>query len=480
MANRHWKLWAGALGAALLLSPGCASESLEGVYHVPDDLYAVTAVGEDHMWAAGYFGAIYHTKDGGQSWEKLRAPTQKSVYDINFADTRHGWAVGRRGFVVHTRDGGETWARQEIPRKPAHHIFSIFSIDQNRVWAVGDWGGRYYSADGGETWQDRSFLLSEDHPAFKYLTDAELEAYERGEPLYDDIYLNDVFFIDPQKGWIVGEYGYIYRTTNGGETWDKMQIVGAVSFDDIKFASFESEIPRVLWPPLFEAAAILNEKEYLRLRIEACLTAAEFLKTGETTLADERAESLRDFLESEGISQDRIRLVNPTPFDEEDIDMDAFRKSKLCDKPHVSVEVVETPFLFDIKMNPDQTGLIAGLGGVILYTGDDGVTWRYAASDSRQAFFAVGIGANRMVAVGEKGLRRISRDGGVTWQPPEQGFPPVVRFMRDLVFGSERRGWIVGAGTMILRSSDGGLTWEDVKENIQRDTVGGVDHAAGE
>ena len=30
-----------------------------------DDLFAASAVGEDHLWAAGYFGAIYHTKDGG-------------------------------------------------------------------------------------------------------------------------------------------------------------------------------------------------------------------------------------------------------------------------------------------------------------------------------------------------------------------------------------------------------------------------------
>lgn len=446
---------------------------------MPDDLYAATAVGTDHLWAAGYFGAIYRTRDGGESWQKLDSLTEKSIYAISFADNRHGWATGRRGFVIHTTDGGDTWKRQELPRKPARHIFAIHALDQNRVWAVGDWGGRYYSADGGETWRDRSFLIHEDHPAFKYLSEAELEAFNRGEPIYDDIYLNDVYFIDDQRGWLVGEYGLIYVTENGGETWEQAQIIGAVHFDDIEFPSMESEIPRSLWPPLFASAEILLEKEYLRLRIDACLTPAEYRRTGTTTLADDRAESLRDFLESEGVSQDRIRMVNPTPFDEESVDMQAFVRSKLCDRPHVSVEVVETPFLFDVKIRSDGHGLIAGLGGVILRSDDWGRTWTYAESDSRQAFFAVGHGAGRLVAVGEKGLKRVSKDGGRTWQRPRQGFPPIVSFMRDLVFPTDARGWIVGAESMVLRSSDGGLTWEEVSLYAEQRT-GASERAAGE
>jgi photosystem II stability/assembly factor-like uncharacterized protein len=201
-------------------------------------------------------------------------------------------------------------------------------------------------------------------------------------------------------------------------------------------------------------------------------------QTGGTMLADDRAESLRDFLESEGIGQDRIRLVNATPFDEESVDMEAFRKSKLCDRSHVSVEVVETAFLFDVKFTPQDEGLIAGLGGVILRSTDGGDTWRYLDSDSRQAFFAVGIGTGGLVAVGEKGLRRVSRDRGATWARPEGGFPPVVSFMRDLVFGSADRGWIVGANSMVLRTSDGGLSWEQVP--LQQSGNGATEHGAGE
>ena len=76
-----------------------------------DDLYAATGVGPDHLWAAGYFGAIFHTSDGGETWRKQESHSQRSIYDISFADEKNGWAVGRRGFIIHTRDGGKTWQR---------------------------------------------------------------------------------------------------------------------------------------------------------------------------------------------------------------------------------------------------------------------------------------------------------------------------------------------------------------------------------
>ena len=79
----------------------------------------MTAIGADHLWAAGYFGAIYRTTDGGKNWRKLNGLTDQSIYDISFADEKNGWAVGRRGFVIHTTDGGDTWELQTIDAQAA-------------------------------------------------------------------------------------------------------------------------------------------------------------------------------------------------------------------------------------------------------------------------------------------------------------------------------------------------------------------------
>ena len=63
--------------------------------------------------------------------------TEKSIYDISFADEKNGWAVGRRGFVIHTTDGGDTWERQRIPREPAQHLFAVHAVTPRVAWAVG-------------------------------------------------------------------------------------------------------------------------------------------------------------------------------------------------------------------------------------------------------------------------------------------------------------------------------------------------------
>ena len=67
-------------------------------------------------------------------------------------------------------------------------------------------------------------------------------------------------------------------------------------------------------------------------------------------------------------------------------------------------------------------------------------------------------------AVGEKGLVRVSSDGGLSWVAPEpENFPTVFTFMRDIGFENNQRvGMIVGQQGMVLRSQDGGRRWTRV------------------
>ncbi len=437
----------------------------EGEIDLPDDLYAATAVGSDHLWAAGYFGAIYRTTDAGKNWRKLNGLTDQSIYDISFADEKNGWAVGRRGFVVHTTDGGDTWELQSIPRKPAQHLFAIKAINPTTAWAVGDWGGRYYTNDGGKTWQDRSFLLTKDHPSFKYLSDDELAGFERGEKIYDDIFLNDVFFADDKHGWMAGEYGHTYRTEDGGETWEHGHINGTVRFDEIAFPAGEKKVPKDKWEQIFAATEILLEKPYLKVEMEGLITADELRARGDTFLADERADEIQKFFENEGINQDRIKIKNPTPLDQEGVDMQAFADKKLSPVPALKIEVIETPFLFDVKFRDANNGMITGLGGVLLTSSDGGRTWNYLTSDTKQALFAGAFAESGLITVGEKGQRRLSKDGGQTWiKLGDEGgggrFPADKHgYFRDVTCGTPSVCWMVGAGGNVIRSTDAGENW---------------------
>ena len=463
-----------ALAVLVLGTSACTKEDYEEKYaageiDIPDDLYAVTAVGPDNLWAAGYFGAIYRTSDGGKSWKKLDGHTDQSIYDISFADEKNGWAVGRRGFVIHTTDGGDTWTQQEIPRKPAQHLFAVRAVDANTAWAVGDWGGRYYTADGGKTWEDRSFTLTPESPSWKYLSEEELDKAAKGEKLYDDIFLNDVFFVDPQHGWMAGEYGYIFRTDDGGQTWERAHIKGTVHFDDIAFPVGEKKVPKENWDKIFAAAEVLADKAYLKIQIEGMLTADELKKAGDTSLADARADEIQKFLENEGINQDRIKIKNATPLDQEGIDMKAFAQTKIAAQPSVKVEVVETPFLFDVKFKDTDHGLITGLGGVALVSEDGGRNWEYLQTGSKQAMFA------RRVRREQPPDRR-RREGPAPGQhrrrpdleasASEEGvgrFPKDKHgYFRDVTCATPQVCWMVGQGGNVLRSNDGGENWYEM------------------
>ena len=56
-----------------------------------------------------------------------------------------------------------------------------------------------------------------------------------------DPFFYDVKFVDAQTGWIVGEFGNIYHTTDGGQTWKEQQeplMAGTEFFDSLDLPTF--------------------------------------------------------------------------------------------------------------------------------------------------------------------------------------------------------------------------------------------------
>ena len=60
-------------------------------------------------WLVDDFGIIYHTTDGGVTWEPQNGGQRSSVQVVHFKDALHGWAMGDA--ALYTTDGGRTWNR---------------------------------------------------------------------------------------------------------------------------------------------------------------------------------------------------------------------------------------------------------------------------------------------------------------------------------------------------------------------------------
>lgn len=70
-----------------------------------DELWDIKFVSPTEGWigagnAVGANGALYHTTDAGNSWQKLDSPNGKTIRCLNFSSPIKGWASGAQGTIL--------------------------------------------------------------------------------------------------------------------------------------------------------------------------------------------------------------------------------------------------------------------------------------------------------------------------------------------------------------------------------------------
>jgi photosystem II stability/assembly factor-like uncharacterized protein len=193
---------------------------------IADRFYDVVALDDKQAIVVGYAGKILRTDDGGYTWSLVNSGTDKALYSISFPDQSNGWIVGQDGLILHSSDAGKTWKQQ--PTDVPVYLFSVHFTDAQNGWAVGDKATYVRTNDGGATWS-----------AGKIGSDEKLSADEA--LLAQEPVLYAVRFLDAKTGWVVGEFGNIYHTTDAGQTWRTQQesLIGAEgTFDVLDIPTF--------------------------------------------------------------------------------------------------------------------------------------------------------------------------------------------------------------------------------------------------
>jgi photosystem II stability/assembly factor-like uncharacterized protein len=111
-----------------------------------DNFTAIHALNENEAWTCGYNGSIYHTADGGKTWDKQRNgnnafKSRHRLLDILFIDASRGWAVGEDGIVLYTGDGGNNW--QPFEHFTDHTLRCIAPAPDGSLVVCGDNGSLY-------------------------------------------------------------------------------------------------------------------------------------------------------------------------------------------------------------------------------------------------------------------------------------------------------------------------------------------------
>jgi hypothetical protein len=148
-----------------------------------------------------------------------------SIVQIDFLSASRGIAIGNvaqegksrpEPAALITADGGKTWTRSELPDTPV----SLFCLDENDCWLVTP-KGIYFSEEAGRAWT----RISKEKP------------------------LTRVYFRDRQNGWAIGAERKLLQTSDGGKTWNDMQLQAELKtseertvFHEIAFLSPERAI----------------------------------------------------------------------------------------------------------------------------------------------------------------------------------------------------------------------------------------------
>jgi photosystem II stability/assembly factor-like uncharacterized protein len=129
--------------------------------------------------------------------EQAKVPVDLLLTAVHFVDDQHGWAVGHDGVVLHSEDGGASWRKQLDGRTLNALLLK---------WA-----------------QDTVAQLEADPAADEQaLDDARfaLDDISAGAAAGPSRPLLDVWFRSASEGWVVGAYGTVLHTSDGGSTWD--------------------------------------------------------------------------------------------------------------------------------------------------------------------------------------------------------------------------------------------------------------------
>ena len=140
-------------------------------------------------------------------------------------------------------------------------------------------------------------------------------------------------------------------------------------------------------------------------------------------------------------------------------------QARVPDRPAVIAPKAARSILLDITRT-GQRLVVAGERGHILYSDDEGGHWQQAAVPSQKMLTAVSFtSAQTGYAVGHDAIILKTGDGGITWQKVYENLELGVPLL-DIWFTSEKEGIAVGAYGLAVKTGDSGNSWQIISGAI--------------
>lgn len=206
-----------------VVSPAGAAQPVVQPKDIRQNLFSACFTSDREGWVVGELGRIYHTTDGGKTFTRAEVDTQRAFLSVACLPDSSVFISGQKGAAIRTHNHGDTWETVDTGTK--RDLLSVDFATDKIGFAVGDYGTMLRTEDGGTSWS-------------KISLPSDLKLPEDVADIVDpaDVLLYDVDFVTPERGWVVGEFGVIFVTSDGGKTWTTQQSGVETTLFGVEFA----------------------------------------------------------------------------------------------------------------------------------------------------------------------------------------------------------------------------------------------------
>ncbi|MFT3681604.1 MAG: YCF48-related protein [Ferruginibacter sp.] len=403
--------------------------------------YQLSYADDNTALIVGVAGAIGKTTDGGATWKYFSYVTRNAAgnvtkptfNDVQFVNSSLAFAVGSDGIMIKSIDGGINWTKLANPYFTPQleiHTVCFLNADTGYIGGAGDPVTRkpaiYKTVNGGASWQ--------------------LE-YEFPEPRvewYDPAILK-IRFSPAGVGYAAGAVGLLWKYKDG--VWSDYSVTPDIIYANLDINETDTMITD--YGGGFIDTTVYDYSDFINGVDEQMYRALAVVNDSVVVIGAQNNGALVRVNTSDATG--KYSLLN---------------NGSLSSKNHSSLGGAQIYNLICKDGNK-----IFGTGGSRLYSSSDkGFTWQASEvypqgmPESGIDFYGIDLSpSNRLGMCGQIG---ITADSLTQWRRPYKNVKPSLGFfsgygIEAVSFADANFGAAAGGGGTILRTADGGDTWED-------------------
>lgn len=455
------------------------------------------------------------------------------VCEINsegFLNEDYGLSVGDASICCYTQDGGTTWTRA---KNNSADRYCLDLVNESLAFCGGEGKEVRVTKDGGKTWQDagKTECLALGHTGIDFIdenigwvnTANQVAATSDGGKTYTELkipeeieWISAIHLRTKEDGYILATDGSLYRTKDGGKSFDKKKIElnvldGSYDYDGTKGKLYYEVVPLsdlTFFDENNGTIAVICRRAD-KTRWVFVLTTGD---GGDTWSADRVSVPAdfvpkRLFLSEDGNylsvgSRDRMVLLKrttagttepteaptavPTAEPTKAPTAVPTKEPTKAPTPVPVKPLVEKESTYQLvrETNPassvhiegfldENFGVAVGYSGATFYTEDGGATWTESENTSMCRFCLDIIRKDLIFSGGNGSDVRMSRDGGKIFEVLQDA-KGLFSINTGISFTDEKVGWVCTNDKLVM-TTDGTENWSTVTTPKEIKKIGAIE-----